>query len=84
MLCGCMMGGMAAAWIWAVFSLVLLAVAVLGVIWLLRAVTGPGHRRRDGSASAELDLRYARGQLDREDYLQRRADLEDDLEGANP
>lgn len=29
----------------------------------------------DGSARSALDLAYARGELDREDYLRRRADL---------
>jgi putative membrane protein len=76
-------GGMTAlAWFWAAFSVVLLLLAVVGGIALFRAVTRqpttatppPGTPAGD-PARAELDLRYARGEVDREEYLQRRADL---------
>ena len=35
----------------------------------------PGPRGPAHTALAELDLRYARGEIDRDEYLQRRADL---------
>jgi putative membrane protein len=71
---GGMMGG-AFMWFWAIFALLVLALLVVGVVWLVRTLTRPS----PGGASAarqELDLRYARGELTREEYQQRRADLE--------
>ncbi|MGH3665577.1 MAG: SHOCT domain-containing protein [Egibacteraceae bacterium] len=66
---------------WLIFGLLLIALMVTGLVWMIRNV-GAGPRRspdrksdRDGVLH-ELELRYARGELDREDYLQRRADLE--------
>jgi putative membrane protein len=71
-----MMGG-GFLWFWAIFWVVVLALLVVGAIWLARTLTRPpSPPSGPGSARAELDLRYARGELDREDYLQRRADLE--------
>ena len=78
---GMMGGGMTAlAWFWAAFSVVLLLLAVVGGIALFRAVTRqsnpPTGPAGANAARAELDLRYARGEVDREEYLQRRGDLE--------
>jgi putative membrane protein len=79
---GGMMEGMGGfMWFWAAFSVVVLALIVAGVIWLARTLTasiGPGQQSGDraGAARAELDARYARGELTREEYLQRRADIE--------
>jgi putative membrane protein len=71
-----MMGG-GFMWFWAIFMVVVLALLVAGAIWLARTLTRPSNPPSGpGPARAELDLRYARGELDREEYLQRRADLE--------
>jgi putative membrane protein len=76
---GNMMGG-GFMWFWAVFWVVVLALLVAGAIWLARTLTRPSNPPSGpagaGPARAELDLRYARGDLTREEYLQRRADLE--------
>ena len=73
---GDMMGG-GFMWFWALFWVVVLALLVAGAIWLARTLTRPSNPSSGpGSARAELDLRYARGDLTREEYLQRRADLE--------
>jgi putative membrane protein len=73
---GNMMGG-GFMWFWAVLWVVVLALLVAGAIWLARTLTRPPRLPSGpGPARAELDLRYARGELDREEYLQRRADLE--------
>jgi putative membrane protein len=76
---GNMMGG-GFMWFWAVFWVVVLALLVAGAIWLARTLTHPSNPPSGpagaGPARAELDLRYARGDLTREEYLQRRADLE--------
>jgi len=73
---GNMMGG-GFMWFFAIFWVVVLALLVAGAIWLARTLTRPSNPPSGpGPARAELDLRYARGELDREEYLQRRADLE--------
>jgi putative membrane protein len=75
MMGGGMMGG-GFTWFWAVFAVVLLALLVVGVVWLVRTLAWPGSGGTTSAARQELDLRYARGELTREEYLQRRADLE--------
>jgi putative membrane protein len=74
MMDGGMMGG-AFMWFWAIFALLVLALLVVGVIWLVRTLARPGPAGAS-AARQELDLRYARGELTREEYQQRRADLE--------
>lgn len=57
--------------------LVLLLVVGL-VTWLIVSGTQrPGSRGGSRSALDVLDERYARGEIDRNDYLERRADLEE-------
>jgi putative membrane protein len=60
------------------FFLVLIVVAV--VVGLAarrrRRTPGPSQQQQPPSeAITELDLRYARGEIERDEYLQRRADL---------
>ena len=69
-----MMGGF--MWFWLIFALLVLALLVVGVVWLIRTLAGPGPGSATSAARQELDLRYARGELTREEYQQRRADLE--------
>jgi putative membrane protein len=71
-----MMDGMMGAfmWFWLIFAVLVLALLVVGVVWLVRTLAGPGSAT--SAARQELDLRYARGELTREEYQQRRADLE--------
>jgi putative membrane protein len=71
-----MMGGGAVMWLWALFAVLVLVLLVVGVVWLVRTLTSPGTGSATSTARQELDLRYARGELSREDYQQRRADLE--------
>jgi|GEM_PF-777671 len=79
MMGGGMMGG-GFMWFWAIFWVVVLALLVAGAIWLARTLTRPssppGGPAGPSPARTELDLRYARGDLTREEYLQRRADLD--------
>lgn len=60
--------------LWLLVGTALLAGAVAAVVWAVRSAGGGGPRAR--RALEELDLRYARGEEQREEYLQRRADLE--------
>ncbi len=61
--------------LWALVQVGVLGALVFLGVWLWRRFasgTPPGTRR----ALDELDLRYARGEIGRDEYLQRRADLE--------
>ena len=73
-----MMGGVMVLWV--LFLLALIGLAVAAVVWLVRSMRRPppgaDGSRSDSGARAELDRRYASGELSREDYLQRRDDLE--------
>jgi putative membrane protein len=70
-----MIGGGAFMWFWAIFAVLVLALLVVGVVWLVRTLASPSPGSTS-SARQELDLRYARGELTPEEYQQRRADLE--------
>lgn len=69
--------------LWLVFAIGLLVLVVLAIIWLARNM-GSGNQRPSGkstdssgpaSAMEALDMRYARGEISREEYLQAREDL---------
>jgi cytochrome c6 len=70
--------GSALVWTALVVILVVLAVAALfWVLWPRRAVIAASRRGGSGSpARDELDRRYAAGELPRDEYLQRRRDIE--------
>lgn len=58
-----------------VFMALVLAALITGVVWLIRRLSDD--RRSDAStALGTLEVRYARGEIDRDEYLQRRNDLE--------
>ena len=66
-------------WGWGMWLFgVVFLIAILGlVVWaVLSAIRGPGSRSDRRGALDLLDERYARGEIEREDYLERRADLE--------
>ena len=73
-----MMGGSMSGWVgvwlllWAVLALALLVLAVVATVWLLKHLSSSG----SGSTYGEvLERRYAAGEIDREEFLQRREDL---------
>ncbi|MDP8978494.1 MAG: cytochrome c [Actinomycetota bacterium] len=75
-------GGMSGLWLllWALFALVLITLAAFALVWLVQNLRGGGRRSArhagDSSARDKLDRRYAAGELSRDDYLQRRQDME--------
>jgi putative membrane protein len=77
---GGMMGGAGfgiAMLVWMLLGIALLVLIVLTIVWLalrLRRDDRDGVRPAS-SALGELELRYARGEIDREAYLQIRSDL---------
>jgi putative membrane protein len=69
-----MMSGWMGSWmvLWAVLALALVVLAVVATLWLVKHLTS------SGSGSDEqriLERRYASGDIDREEFLQRRHDL---------
>jgi putative membrane protein len=72
-----MMGGCGGMMLlWGLFAVLLLALLVVGLVWMLRSMRDTGAGRSAATARQELDVRYARGELTREEYQQQRADLE--------
>src|SRR4051812_15245828 len=59
---------------WVIFA-VLLALFLLAVVSLALDAYYRSNGGGRGGALGELDLRYARGEVGRDEYLQRRADL---------
>ena len=72
-------GGGGSPWVHDIFMLAFLVVIVVGVILLVRIFKRPGGAAVQGNWTAvhELDVRYARGEVDRDEYLRRRSDLLD-------
>jgi len=77
---GYMMGRAWGMWplVHILFWLLLLAAIVAATVAIARGLGG-GRSRMDGesrpSALDQLDERYARGEIDRDDYLQRKRDI---------
>lgn len=63
---------------WLVVIGLLVAVAIALIRWLTHGTDRSGASQQRAAALNILDARYARGEVDREEYLQRRKDL---LEG---
>jgi len=73
--------------VWMIFGLLLMVLVVVGIVWLVRQLSSNGDRSvaqqgppssgpGAGSAREELDRRYARGEISREEYRTMRDDLE--------
>lgn len=74
-----MMGGVMSAgvFIWWILGIALIVLVVAGIVLLARRLGREGSYQKPGrSAIAELELRYARGEVDRETYVAIRRDLE--------
>ena len=67
--------------IWAILGIALILLVIGGVAWLVRQPDRNGRSRRrlaERTAIEELELRYARGEVDRETFRAVREDLERD------
>lgn len=62
----------------AVLGIALIILVVVGIVWFVRRLSRDDVHPRGGSALAVLEVRYARGEVDRETYLAIRRDLEAD------
>jgi putative membrane protein len=69
-----MMSGWIGSWIalWAVLALALIVLAVVATVWLVKHLSSSGSGSDDRRI---LERRYASGDMDREEFLQRRDDL---------
>lgn len=69
-----MMSGWVGSWLalWAVLALALIVLAVVATVWLVKHLSGSGSGSDDRRI---LERRYASGDIDREEFQQRRDDL---------
>ncbi|MFV0138075.1 hypothetical protein ACLGIH_33790 [Streptomyces sp. HMX87] len=79
----CDMMGMMGPWmmiLWGVVAVMVLGLGVAGAVWGVRALTNSPSRSefpsRHDHAQEELRRQYAAGEIGREEYLQRKIDLE--------
>jgi putative membrane protein len=74
-------GGMMGGWmlLWSLVLVALLALVVLGIVLVVRALGSQGGRDRDVPARPEalrtLEERFARGEFDRQEFEERRRTL---------
>jgi putative membrane protein len=68
-------------WFWPfhfVIPLLFWALIIAGVVWIVRYTTDWGEHPRIGRRQPSLDVleeRYARGEINREEYLQKKKDI---------
>lgn len=67
--------GMGWTWLWWLLLLVGVAAIVAGLVWALRS-RSDGTAGRSQTAREILDARFARGEIDEEEYRQRRRGLD--------
>ena len=69
-----MMSGWMGAWmgLWGVLALALVVLAVVAAVWLVKHLPSSGTADQHQQV---LERRYAAGEIDREEFLQRRDDL---------
>ena len=62
-----------------IFWLVILVLVIAGVLWFVRSQTSTSQRSGEQRSTALglLEERYARGEIDRDEYLQKKRDLSD-------
>ncbi len=66
-----------------IFWLVILGIIIAGVVWFVRSEPLTGNQRSRRSTGLELlEERYARGEIDREEYLQKKRDIVGDSAGS--
>ena len=72
------MGGFGYGPVHLIFWAVVLIAVIVGVVWLVRSMAAPGAHHLSPKRSAGLEVledRYARGEINREEYLQKKKDI---------
>lgn len=59
-----------------IVMILVLTALIAGVVWLVRTLADTRRPNDERRATEVLEMRYARGELDRDEYLQRREDLQ--------
>ena len=62
-----------------IFWAVVLIAIIVGVVWLVRSLTAPHANHMPPRRSAGLEVleeRYARGEINRDEYLQKKKDIQ--------
>lgn len=62
-------------WAWLILWLVFLAALIVGIVFLIRSLGDRGRSGSTGSASSALQIleeRFARGEIDRDEFEERR------------
>jgi putative membrane protein len=55
---------------------VILIAIIVGIVWLVRSIAAPGGRLPRRSAGLDvIEERYARGEINRDEYLQKKKDI---------
>lgn len=62
-----------------IFWLAILALIIAGVMWFFRSQSEPASQRSRGRSTSPdmLEERYARGKIERGEYLQKKRDMSD-------
>lgn len=74
MMGGDMMGGGMMV-LWLVVTVLIVVALTAGVVWLVRTLSGDQRQGHVAGALGELASRYARGEIDRDEYFRKREDL---------
>ncbi|MGE0563607.1 MAG: SHOCT domain-containing protein [Pseudolabrys sp.] len=77
---GMMMGGYGYGIMHMVFWVIVLVAVIVGIVWLVRSMGGSSASTGITRRSPGLDVleeRYARGDINRDEYLQKKRDLLD-------
>ena len=64
-------------WFAPVIAMVFMAALIGLMVWLILSVVRKPPATKSGQARALLDERYAKGEIEREDYLARKTDLDE-------
>lgn len=66
------------------FWILLLAALLIGAVFLVRSMRSGSKEHQGPTALDVLDQRYARGEIDRDEYLRRKSDILEGKSTANP
>ena len=75
---GGMMGGFGWMWFMPIFMIVFWGLVIWGIVALVRGVSSPGNSGYSNQADSALEIlkrRYARGEINKQEYEEKKKDL---------
>lgn len=75
-----MMGFDGGMWFGGGFMWIFWILLIVAVVWIIKAVSDTGSRTNNSNENSPLEIlkkRYARGEIDEQEYKRRRKELED-------